>query len=599
MPLSWEPPHNHHQRPIAILGGGVLGRRIGAVWVSAGYDVHIRDPSSQQRLDALAYIKDNAASYAQQTGKPLGKAQVFESLEDTVKDSWLVIEAVPERIQIKIDTFKELEELAPADAILATNSSSYKSSEMLEKVSEKTKTRILNMHYYMPPECMVVELMTDGHTSEEIFPFMVRECLEAATVPYVARKESTGFIFNRLWAAVKREILTILHDGVSDPAEIDSIWNEMFIKGRSLPCHMMDSVGLDTVAFIESHYIKERGLSSEKTVDFLQKNYLDQGKLGNKSTKGGLYPPRDPNQTRILALDTGLSLAETSLTSGEIIELTTDGSVRRVLVRNQALPDGLIVVNERMYWTCMGTPGVNDGALYSANLDGLDIQTIISPGTINTPKQLTADESAKKIYFSDREGLRVYRCNLDGTELEIIVQTGNWEVREDMHDSMKWCVGITVAPKFGKFYWSQKGPSKASQGRIFCANISTPAGQSGKSRDDIQCIFSGLPEAIDLEVDEVSRKLYWTDRGEVPLGNSLYKANLDESGLPPSGPTSKNFEIIAKNLNEAIGLKLDLNNSQVYFTDLGGSIYRCDVDGKHKEKLYSDESRAFTGITIV
>lgn len=151
-----------------------------------------------------------------------------------------MIEAVPEKLQIKVDTFAELQTLAPADAILASNSSSYKSSEMLEKVSDETKMRILNMHYYMPPQCMVVELMTDGHTAQDIFPFMVNECVAAGTVPYVTRKESTGFIFNRLWAAIKREILTILSDGVSDPAEIDSIWNEMFLKAGQLPCRMMD-----------------------------------------------------------------------------------------------------------------------------------------------------------------------------------------------------------------------------------------------------------------------------------------------------------------------------------------------------------------------
>ena len=87
---------------------------------------------------------------------------------------------------------------------------------------------------------MIVELMTDGYTSPEIFPFMVERCKEAATSPYVARKESTGFIFNRLWAAVKREVLTILAEGVSVPEEIDSMWTELFLKGKSLPCRTMD-----------------------------------------------------------------------------------------------------------------------------------------------------------------------------------------------------------------------------------------------------------------------------------------------------------------------------------------------------------------------
>jgi 3-hydroxyacyl-CoA dehydrogenase len=157
-----------------------------------------------------------------------------------VKDAWLVIEAIPERIDLKISTFAELESLAPEDAILATNSSSYRSGEMLEQVSDATKTRILNTHYFMPPNTMLVELMTDGHTDPAIIAFMVERQKETGTMPYVARKESTGFIFNRLWAAVKREVLTILADEVSTPEEIDAMWKATFLEGGWGPCQLMD-----------------------------------------------------------------------------------------------------------------------------------------------------------------------------------------------------------------------------------------------------------------------------------------------------------------------------------------------------------------------
>lgn len=212
----------------------------GCIWASAGYNVHLRDPSPEQLTAGIAYIEQEVSAYATKTGRSPGKAQPFMSLEDAVETAWLVIEAVPEKLPLKISTFAELSACAPTDCILASNSSSYKSSEMLDKVPEEVKPRILNMHYYMPPKCMIVELMTDGFTSDEIFPFMVERCREGATSPYVARKESTGFIFNRLWAAVKREVLTILSEGVSVPEEIDAMWETMFIEGRSLPCKMMD-----------------------------------------------------------------------------------------------------------------------------------------------------------------------------------------------------------------------------------------------------------------------------------------------------------------------------------------------------------------------
>ena len=366
-------------------------------------------------------------------------------------------------------------------------------------------------------------------------------------------------------------------------------------------------VGLDTVAFIESHYVKERGLSPTKTVDFLKDNYLDHGKLGTKSSSGGLYPcgsdygttpTNQPQTPRILVLDLGLSATTPSMQSGEILELTADGTIQRCVISKQSLPDGLAVDKSsgRMFWTCMGLPGKMDGAVYSATLDGGEIQAVVPPGAINTPKQLALDSTARKVYFADREGARIYRCGYDGSDLEIVIDNST---QTDANDVLQWCVGITVAPTLGLFYWTQKGLSKGGQGRIYCASIVTPDGSSARSRDDVQCILSGLSEPIDLEIDETSHALYWTDRGEIPLGNSLNKIQLDRSGLPKPAQSPRPYDTLARNLNEAIGLKIDEINSCIYLTDLGGSIYRCGLDGTGKERVYSNEWRAFTGIALV
>ncbi|EFX02462.1 3-hydroxyacyl-CoA dehydrogenase [Grosmannia clavigera kw1407] len=327
---------------------------ISCAWASAGYDVKVRGPSLEQRSQCLQYVDHNLDTYLQQTSGNKGTVHVFE-------DAWLVIEAVPEKIELKIATFAALDAIAPQDCILCTNSSSYKSSEMFSKVSEPMKNRILNAHYYMPPACMAVELMTDGFTNEAIFPFLSDRLKETAAFPYTARKDSTGFIFNRLWAAIKREILTILSEGVSVPEEIDSIWSKLF-NGKTLPCKLMDDVGLDTVASIESHYISERGLSSKATVDYLKSTYLDHGKLGSMSPNGGLYPPKaktedqdcttSPSST-LLVLDVGLGAAEPSTTSGEILQIDTNGENLKTILLKQALPDGIAVSPSRgkFYWT--------------------------------------------------------------------------------------------------------------------------------------------------------------------------------------------------------------------------------------------------------
>ena len=81
--------------------------------------------------------------------------------------------------------------------------------------------------------------------------------------------------------------MQILSEGVSNPGEIDLLWEHMF-KNGPLPCQLMDQVGLDTVVFNEDNYIQERGLPSGPTVDWLRQEYIDRGRLGKKSQKGGL-----------------------------------------------------------------------------------------------------------------------------------------------------------------------------------------------------------------------------------------------------------------------------------------------------------------------
>lgn len=175
-------------------------KRSATCWCSAGYNAVIRDTNQAQYDAALQYIKDNVTTFATKatTGRSRGKASATLDLEVAIQDAWIVFECVPEILNLKIDVFAELEKLAPKDCILASNSSSYKSSAMLAKVVDQdTKTRILNTHYMMPPTNLVVEIMTDGQTFPELMQWLVERHKEAGLSPYVAVKESTGFLFNR------------------------------------------------------------------------------------------------------------------------------------------------------------------------------------------------------------------------------------------------------------------------------------------------------------------------------------------------------------------------------------------------------------------
>jgi 3-hydroxyacyl-CoA dehydrogenase len=150
--MSWFIPKDYKSRPVVVLGGGVLGRRIAACWVAAGFHVIVRDPSEKSRTDAVKYIKQNISTYLALTFSKAGSYEAMEDLQAAVKESWLVFEAVPEILSLKENTFLDLEKYAPQDCVLASNSSSYKCSELLGKVTDATKTRVLNTHYMMPPQ---------------------------------------------------------------------------------------------------------------------------------------------------------------------------------------------------------------------------------------------------------------------------------------------------------------------------------------------------------------------------------------------------------------------------------------------------------------
>ncbi|KAH0023022.1 NAD(P)-binding protein, partial [Aureobasidium melanogenum] len=505
----------------------------------------------------------------------------------------------------KEDTYRDLEKYAPKDCILASNSSSYKSGDLLGKVTDQTKARVLNTHYMMPPQAVIVELMTSGHTNEAIFPFMESELRKAGLHPYTAKVESSGFIFNRIWAAIKREVLSVIREGVADPKTIDAIWREQY-QSPIGPCTLMDSVGLDTVEHIEAHYVKERNLP-ETTLKWLHDTYVEPGKLGNKSDKGGLYPvPTEGHGTKLLVLNMyqgsypGELAPEELLSRGQVLEVSVDNKQAKpvALVGKQKMPDGIDVYEDRMYWTCMGVPSENDGALFSAKLDGSDVKTIIQPGDVHTPKQIYVDKPNKKLYFCDREGLRVHRSNLDGSEHEVIIKRGDWKTdKAKVEDQTNWPVGIAVSHKLKKFYWTQKGPSKSTKGRIFSANLEMPSGKDASTRDDIEVVLGGLPEPIDLEFDEDTGVLYWTDRGEIPFGNTLNRKTL--IGDAPKEEKALGREIIAQGFGEAIGLRICDSKKLIYVADLSGRLWECPMEPGPKTKVYEEAGHAYTGLVVI
>ena len=216
-------------RPVAVIGSGTMGRRIGCIFVAAGYHVHLVDISQVALGDAAEYIDVHKQEFSlmpriskeketisdrsgdaekgeieatitkiaieSYTHAPFGNFKLFLEMAPAVSNAWLAIEAVPELLDTKKDIMKELDQLAPADCILGSNSSSFKSSFMAEVVSPERRSRVLNTHCALPPSIRTVELMTCGGTDPEVIRYLETVFGECGMLPVTSRRESTGYVY--------------------------------------------------------------------------------------------------------------------------------------------------------------------------------------------------------------------------------------------------------------------------------------------------------------------------------------------------------------------------------------------------------------------
>lgn len=319
------------------------------------------------------------------------------------------------------------------------------------------------------------------------------------------------------------------------------------------------------------------------------------GRGGGVSLEPGISPPLFYlGRSRVFEVRADGDRPVSRLGRNKVFALLAEGGSPVALVEEPegrgGLYDGIALdlLNGHIYWTDMGRPNERDGSVHRCDLDGQNVVTIVAPGGTHTPKQLKIDSGSGKLYWSDREGMAVMRANLDGSDIETIVVTGNPVANAG--DQSLWCVGMALDPARGHVYWTQKGGDNSGRGMIRRCNMEMPAGERANTRTDIRNLFTRLPEPIDLDLDLTSRTIYWTDRGD----ETVSRAPMDP---PQSYDPAKRLdrEIILRGLGEAIGVAIDLERDRLAWTNLEGDVGIARLDGSGKRMLASGQG-LLTGI---
>jgi 3-hydroxybutyryl-CoA dehydrogenase len=284
-------------RKVAVVGTGTLGAQIAILTACFGYNVFAYDPDEGSFSRVRQDIRDLIKTYGttpivpvEDWEKGADKVKLCKELGEAVRDADLVIESVPEELELKREVFERLDGLAPSETILATNSSSIPISKIESATARPEKC--INLHFYAPAMGVnMVDIMGGTRTKTETMEAGKAWIRSIGCVPLTVKKEILGFCFNRIWRAIKREALYMWAEGFVDFRDIDRAW--MIFSGMPHgPFGLMDNIGLDVVYDIEMVYYNESKDPKDHPPEAL-KAMVDRKDLGAKTGKG-FYAYPDP-----------------------------------------------------------------------------------------------------------------------------------------------------------------------------------------------------------------------------------------------------------------------------------------------------------------
>jgi 3-hydroxybutyryl-CoA dehydrogenase len=282
---------------ISIIGLGTLGAQIAIQAAYYGYEVrgYDQDPeifrkTIQKLKGMMKFLGKSPTRPADEWEKAASTVHFAKDMGEALKEADLVIEAIPENLELKRKIWQKIDSLTPRGAILATNSSSIPVSR-IESATQRLE-KCINTHFYVPAVGWnIVDVMGGSKTNLEVLEAAKQFIRSIHCIPLTVKKEILGFCFNSVWRAIKKQTLYLWGEGFVDYRDIDRAWMAMFTPSHG-PFFLMDLVGLDVVRDIEiSYYNESKDPRDKPPAALLEK--IKKGELGVKSGKG-FYTYPDP-----------------------------------------------------------------------------------------------------------------------------------------------------------------------------------------------------------------------------------------------------------------------------------------------------------------
>jgi 3-hydroxyacyl-CoA dehydrogenase len=276
---------------VTVLGAGLMGHGIAQVAAQvAKYEVNLRDVKQEFLDNGMKMIRGSLQKFLdkekiskEEMDKILGRIHSTVDLREAVANADLIIEAVPENVDIKRTVLMEVDGAAKKDAVITSNTSSV-SITLLASFIQRPE-RFCGMHFFNPPQLMsLVEVVRGAKTSDETVNVVVEVARKMGKEPIVVKKDSPGFIVNRVLVPVLNEAVYLVWDEVADPNEIDKAVR-LGLNWPMGPLRLLDYVGLDTALAMMKIFQKELDDVKFQPCPLLEQ-MVKAGLLGRKSGKG-------------------------------------------------------------------------------------------------------------------------------------------------------------------------------------------------------------------------------------------------------------------------------------------------------------------------